>query len=214
MDLSRARLFNLGTEQAIEVYDPDGDNLLDTEDHIAFYGRTVASPYAKYTRYNVYWLTASGDLGSLNMAAVDGTAGSAQIAGTHTFRVHHEQDTEWVGWAPGGDGVDRWFFFPFVSGSGVWGGGGQVDFTLNVPGVAGQGNLKIAMTAAYDTNHEVEVYLNGALLETVTWGGLVNREITIDPVTLLEGNNTVGLKCLSGSDPLDPDVLLVDWFIT
>jgi hypothetical protein len=63
-DLSRIRLYHLGTEQAIYIYDQNANNYLDTGDYIEFYAEPIDEPYAKYTKDNVYWLVTEGASGS------------------------------------------------------------------------------------------------------------------------------------------------------
>ena len=48
-DLSEVRIYHLGQEIAIYVYDENGDDQLDPEDYIYFYARAVEESYAKYT---------------------------------------------------------------------------------------------------------------------------------------------------------------------
>ena len=204
MDLSQVRLYNLGQEVAISVHDGAGD------DYIEFYGRPVDAQYAKYATYNVYWLTTSGGSGSpKRMEEIDGTPGSAAVADTHTFTVHYEEDLGYWILAPGGDSLDRWFFFPSVMGDGVEYGGDPVDFTLSLPGVAGAGTgkLTISMGGYYDTDHEVDVSVNGTPVGTFTWSGIAFYQATMDDVDLLEGDNTVTIECKTSID-----TIVVDWF--
>jgi len=205
MDLSQVRLYNLGQEVAISVHDGAGD------DYIEFYGRPVETQYAKYATYNVYWLTTSGGSGDpKRMTPIDGSLGSGAVPVTHTFTVHYEEDQGYWILAPGGDSLDRWFFDPNVYpvwGDGIEGGGDPVDFPLSLPGVAGQGSLKISMGGVYDTDHEVDVFVNGTPVGTFTWSGIAFYQATIDDADLLEGDNTVTIECESGIDEI-----VVDWF--
>jgi hypothetical protein len=216
MALDQVRLYNLGQEVAISVYDGDGDNQFDGGDYIEFYGQPVAAEYAKYARYNVYWLTTWATAGALRMAAIDGTPGSALLANTHTCTVRHELDEYYVALTPGGDSRDRWFFQIPVLGTdypAAWGGGQWTPFNFSLSGVAGSGSLKILLTAVTDIDHEVEVMVNGAYMGIYTWSGMADYEVSIDGAGLLEGNNTVELRCNSGeSDPVNPEGILVDWF--
>ena len=121
MDLSQIRIYNLGEEVALYVYDQNADDFLDATDTIEFYGRPVAAQYAKYARDNVYWLVTAGGTGSpRRMTDVDGAPAAGPLAATHSFTVHYEQDEYYVGLAPGDDSRDRWFFDDFVLG---------IDFT-------------------------------------------------------------------------------------
>jgi hypothetical protein len=208
----QVRMYNMGQEVAIRVHDQNtADNQLDGSDFIEFYGQPIDTQYAKYARYNVYWLTDSGVPGGLRMETIDGTPGSGSIPATHTALVHYEEDVHYIGLATGADNLDRWFFDTFVLGSGL-GGGAPVPFTLTLPDVAGtmQGDLTISMFGFYDTDHEVVVSINDTV-RTFNWSGMAYYEATIPAVALLAGNNTVTLQCTS-ADPVDG--ILVDWFET
>jgi hypothetical protein len=93
-DLSQVRIYNLGQEVDIYVYDENGDDLFDPEDYIYFYGRAVVEDYAKYTTDNVYWLTLEGGTGApKRMAEIDSTPVSLSVPSSHSFTVHHEEDS-------------------------------------------------------------------------------------------------------------------------
>jgi len=160
IDLSQVRLYNEGQEVALAVTAGDA---------IEFYGKAPSSSYSKYAKYNVYWLTTSGGSGSpKRMAELLGTPGGGTVPATHTATVHYEENHwYWLG-APGDESLERWFFYPFVLGSGIQGGGGAVDFTLTLPGVSGSGTLAIRLGGAYDTNHEVTVAVNGTPMGSIT----------------------------------------------
>jgi hypothetical protein len=214
LSLSEVRLYNLGQEIAIYVYDEDEDDSLDSTDYIEFYAPAVDSAYEKYTNNNIYWLTTSGGSGSANrMAETDGTPGSAGDAvSSHASIAHHELDLWYLRMAPGTDALDRWVMMPFVMGDGLDGGGGLVNFVVSVPGALGPGTLKIMMFgASYDTNHRVDVSLNNTLLDTFTWSGIASYSAEIEDVTLVPGNNTVTLQCYSGVDSIGVDWIEVDY---
>ena len=215
-DLSEVRIYNLGQEIAIYVYDENGDDQFDPEDYIYFYGGAIEESYAKYTTDNVYWLTLEGGAGApKRMAAIDSTPGSGSIPSTHSFSLHHEEDREYWARAPGGDELDRYFFQPYVVGAEVGytppagdpNPGDPVSFDLFLPGAADQGTLKIMMGGSWDTNHQVAVSLNGIPVGTYSWSGIGFYEATISPVDLVDGMNTVTLECLTGQDSI-----AVDWF--
>jgi len=211
MHLSQIRLYNLGEEIAIYVYDQGTPDQFDDGDYVEFYGRPVDAAYAKYTKYNVYWLTASGGTGDpKRMTTMSGTPGAGTIAATHTDIATYELDQRYWIEAPGDDSLDRWFFDRLVLGDQIWGGGDPVDFTFSIPGVAGQGSLAISLSGYYDTDHEVTVWLNGdpTPVATLTWSGITAYEGTISPLTLQAGNNTVTLRCESGLD-----IIYVDRFV-
>jgi len=215
-DLSEVRIYNLGQEIAIHVYDENGDDQFDPEDYIYFYGRAVEESYAKYTTDNVYWLTLEDGVGApKRMAAIDGTPVSDTFASTHSFSIHHEEDREYWARAPGGDELDRYFFQPYVVGADIAyypppgdpDPGDPVIFDLFLPGAVNQGTLKIMLGGTWDTDHQVDISVNGSPVGTYTWSGIGFEEVTISPVDLVDGDNTVTLECLSGQDNI-----AVDWF--
>jgi hypothetical protein len=207
MSLGQVRLYNLGEEIAIDVYDEDGDDRLDVEDRIVFYGEPPATEYTKYTHQNVYWLVISGGFGEpKRMAVIDGAPGVGVVSESHTARVHHETDrTYWMG-APGEDTLDRWFDAPFVLGDGIQGGGVPVEFPLIVSDPVGFGTVTVLMAGTYDTEHEVRVTINGSM-GTFCWSGVRFYEAVVEGVDLQDGENTVTIECLSGEDAVG-----VDWF--
>jgi hypothetical protein len=211
MVLDQVRLYNLGQETATYVYDQNGNNRLDAADYIEFYGRPVTPSYAKYTNTNIYWLTDSGYTGALRMASIDATPGTAPLSSTYDATVRQEQDELYILEAPGADTLDRWFSLSYLVGAGTAGGGDPVDFTLSLEDVAGQGSLTLSLWGFRDTDHEVDVSLNGLYLDTLTWSGIAFYETTIPAGNLLEGDNVVTLTPVSGSDPEDPDTIIVDW---
>ena len=209
MDLSQLRIYNLGAEIAINVYDQNADDTLDNSDYIEFYGQPVAASYAKYSRYNVYWLvTAGGTSTARRMPEIDGTPAAAAAATTHTHTVHYEEDEYYMGIAPGDDALDRWFFDDLVLGSAFTSTPDPVpvDFTVNLSGIAGQSSLTISMWGFYDTYHDVEVQINGVFANIANWSGIAFHEVTLDGIDLLEGDNTITLIC----NP-DMDIVIVDW---
>jgi hypothetical protein len=209
-DLSQVRIYNLGQEIAISVYDENGDTQFDPEDYIDFYGKALEEDYAKYTKNNVYWLTLEGGVGApKRMAAIDGNPASGGVPSTHTFTVHHEEDSKYWAKAPGSDSLDRYFFDPYLYGEDIAypGAGDPVDFTLFLPGASGQGTIRIMMAGTWAPNHQVAVSLNGTPLGTYSWNDIAFYEATIEGVDLLDGNNTFTLECLTGMD-----AIAVDWF--
>jgi len=209
LDLSQIRIYNLGEEVAIYVYDQNADDRLDASDTIEFYGRPVAARYAKYAGDNVYWLVTAGGTGSpRRMADVDGAPAAGQLAATHSFTVHYEQDEYYVGLAPGDDSLDRWFFDDFVLGTDFTRTADPVptDFTINLPRIAGPGSIKISMWGYYDTYHEIEVRVNGNPAGIFNWTGIAFHEARIDGIDLLDGNNTISLTCNRALDGI-----IVDW---
>ena len=202
-DWSQVRVYNLGQE--IPVYQG--------ADYIEFYGTPPSEAYSKYTKHNVYWLTTSGGSGTpLRMETIDGTPGTAGIPSTHVYTVHEEKDQEYLGEAPGPESLDRWVFGSFVYGSGV-AGAGPVHFPITLPGVGGTqlGQVSVLLCGLTTLAHDVEIAFNGVSLGTYQWSGFEFYEVSFGDVPLLEGVNTLTLTCLSGSDPMEPDGVALDW---
>ncbi|GAG52228.1 unnamed protein product, partial [marine sediment metagenome] len=192
ISLSQVRLYNLGEEdlgEEVAVYVQDGGtpDQFDDGDYIEFYGRPADAEYAKYAKYNVYWLTTSGGTESPKRMAppIDGTPVAGPLATMHAYTVTYEKDERyWIG-APGEDSLDRWFFNAQLLGDEVEWGGDPVDFMFSVPGVIDTGDLTISLSGYYDTDHEVTVWLNDnpIPIATFTWSGITAYEGTISLLT-------------------------------
>ncbi|MGD8500463.1 MAG: C25 family cysteine peptidase, partial [Phycisphaerales bacterium] len=216
INLSQVRLYHLGQEQAVSIYDADGDNQLDAADYIEFYAIPVDSRYAKYGKYNVYWLVLEGGGASAKrMGTVDGSPAAGALAATHDFTLHYESDDGYWQEAPGEDAMDRWYIGTIARGDQVEHAqaGQPVDIDLPVADVGGdaQGSLKILMIGGYDTDHEVQVAFEGVVVGSFNWSGLAAYEAVIDPLAVIDrnidGNYTVSMTCLSGLDKI-----VFDWF--
>ena len=207
IDLSRVQLFNLGTEQAIHVYDANANNRLDAGDYIRFYAAAVPAAYAKYARYNVSWLVDAGSPSPLRMASLDGASAGGPLALSHTCTVHHELDQVYLQSAVGADGMERWIFSQVAMGSGFYGGGAAVDFSLPLPGALAGGDLTIRMYSPYAMEHAAAVSVNGAGIGSALWSGIGWSEAGFAGVSLLDGANTVSLRCEGALDKT-----AVDWF--
>jgi len=207
IDLSRVQLFNLGSEQALHIYDANANNRLDAEDYISFYAAAVPAAYAKYARYNVYWLIDAGSASPLRMTTINGAPGGSPLALSHQSTVHHELDQGYLQNSPGPDGMDRWLFPAVALGPGFAGGGTAQSFTLTLSGVAGVGELALRLYSPYAMEHSAAVALNSASLGSVTWSGSGFTEGRFAGVSLREGANTVAVTCESGADKI-----YFDWF--
>jgi hypothetical protein len=204
--LSQVRLYNLGEEIPLHVSDQNGNDRFDDGDYIQFYGTPPAEEYAKYAKTNVYWLsTAAGTGSAKRMAETEAAPGVSPIAATHLYTLHHEQDRSYWALAPGGDAQDRWFFYPYVLGDEIQGGGAPVDIPFSLAGVSGKGDLRVSMAGVYNTDHIVDVSLNGSFLGTETWSGIAFYQANLEDVDLLEGPNTFTLQCRSGTDSIALD---------
>ncbi len=207
--LSQLRLYCLGAEVAIDVFDQNSDDRMDATDYVRFYAQPVTSLYAKYSSQNVYWLTLSGGSGApQRMSNIAASPAGGPLAVDFADTAHHElNQTIWLK-APGEDGIERWFFWTYVQGDQHAGGGQPKAFTINVPDPTSNGTLTILMAGQTDTEHEVKVAING-VEQSFTWTGISYFEATIDNVPLVDGDNTVTLQCLSADGN---DSIIIDWF--
>jgi hypothetical protein len=208
--LSDIRLYHLGEEVAVHVYDALGDQYLDPGDYIAFYASPLEDAYTKYTRYNVYWLTTSGGEGEpKRMAAVSGLPSGATAATTFMDTISFEEDIRYWKLAPGADSLDRWFFNQQVLGLGYDDkyDPGPEDFNLTLPDLVTPTELRLVLYGVADLNHEVDVRVNGFYAGTLTWSGIARHEATVDASSLVNGANTVTLDCGDGLD-----IIYVDRF--
>jgi hypothetical protein len=209
IDLEQIRLFNLGEEVAINIYDQGVAGQLDAGDYIEFYAVAVDDAYGKYSAQNVYWLTLSGGAGlPKRMATDDGAPAGGLVADDFIDIARHEQDLIYWLKAPGADSIERWFFNIFVQGTEHAGGGQPKAFTISVPEPVSTGTLKILMAGQTATEHEVRVAINGSE-QSFIWTGINYHEATISDVNLFAGDNTVTLQCLSADGN---DSIAVDFF--
>ncbi|MGB5745596.1 MAG: C25 family peptidase propeptide domain-containing protein, partial [Desulfobacterales bacterium] len=215
VNIGQVRLYNLGTEIAVTVYDGNSDALFDGNDYIEFYATAVDSGYAKYTNNNVYWLTLAGGLGvPLRMGVINGAPAAGPDTATHYFTVHYEPDQGYWQEAPGADSLDRWFIGAIALGDQINSVNAGQPVTFNLPLVdvvdSATGTLKIMLYGGYDTDHEVAVSYEGQQLGTFAWSGYTNYEVIIEDVNFSEqiqdGNYTVAVTCLSGFDKI-----VFDW---
>jgi hypothetical protein len=207
LNLSGVQLFHLGTEQAIYVYDANGNQRLDAADHITFYAEAVPAAYAKVAKHNLYWLIDAGAASPRRMGTIDGTPAAGPLAVSHVATAHQELDQLYLQSAQGPDGLDRWIFSTVAMGAGFSGGGMAKDFTLSLPGALSTGALTIRLYSPYDMEHATTVYLNGTPIGTATWSGIGWTQSEFSDLALLEGANTVSLLCEGALDKT-----VVDWF--
>jgi CheY-like chemotaxis protein len=209
INLSALRIYYLGEEIAIEVFDQNNDDHFDDTDYIRFYAAPVDRPYAKYSNQNVYWLTlAGGSFVPLRMGSIEAAPAGGPVAADFADIAHTEQNIVYWLKAPGADGIERWFYNTYVQGDEHAGGGLPKAFTIKVPQPTSSGTLTILMAGQTDTFHEVKVAING-VEQNFSWAAISYYQATLDDVPLFEGDNTVTLQCLSVDGN---DSIIVDWF--
>jgi hypothetical protein len=209
IDLEQVRLFNLGQEVAVNIYDQAVAGELNAGDYIEFYAPGIDAAYLKYTDQNIYWLTLSGGAGlPKRMASDDGSLAAGVPGIDFVDTVRHEQDQVYWIKAPGTDDLERWFFLTHVKGSEHAGGGQPVPFTVSVPEPVSSGTLTVLMGGKTDTDHEVRIAINGSE-QSFMWSGISFYEASLEDVALVDGDNTVTLQCLSADGN---DAIIVDFF--
>lgn len=210
LDLRGIQLFHQGVEQPLWIRDENGNGRLDDEDRIVFYAAPVPAAYAKFSATGVYWLVDSRDPAALRMETRDGTPAGGPLATTHLDRLVHERDETYYPQAAGPDGLDRWIFATIPMGAG-FGGGGWVNYAFQLPGALGEGEIRLRLYSPYDLDHAVAVRLNGVDLGTALWSGIGWHEAVFDAVAaLLDGENTIGLRCEVDLDKIAVDRFTID----
>ena len=209
VDLSKVRLYHQAREVAIWVHDDNGDTVFDAADHITFYALPVGDEYAKYSADNVYWLTTGAGANPVKrMTAVDSAPDGSALAAGFEATVRSEQDQYYYPAAPGADEFDRWLNETWIVGAEIsWPGAGDpITFTLDTPGATGSGTLTVALLGTYDTDHQVDIAINGGPAQTFSWSGIAFYEAVVENAALVDGVNTISLTCQTGLD-----ALLLDW---
>ncbi len=209
IDLSQVRIYHLGQQIAIEVFDQNSDDYLDAEDTIRFYAAPINPAYSKYSDQNIFWLIlAGGSATPLRMQSIDAIPASGLVADDFIDTAQSEQNLVYWLKAPGPDGIERWFFNTYVQGNQHAGGGLPKAFTISVPNPTSAGTLTILMAGQTDVEHQVKVTINGSE-QVFSWAGINFYEASLDNVSLIDGDNTVTLQCLSADGN---DSIIVDWF--
>ena len=209
INLSQVRIYHLGQEMAIDVFDQNSDDQMDAADTISFYAAPLDERYVKYSDQNVYWLTFSGGSGApLRMAGIEAAPAGGSVAEDFMDTVSCEQDSIYWLKVPGAESIERWFFDIFVFGDQHAGGGLPVPFTVTVPNPSSSGSLSLSMVGQTDAHHQVKVAINGEQ-QVFSWSGMGLFEASLDNIPLVDGDNTVSLQCLSADGN---DAILVDWF--
>lgn len=166
----------------------DGASLL-------FYGTFRKS---LYTPERIYRLAlAEGDV----MGARSAAPGPLAPDLTYEGMVHLERD-EIPGILVADDPESDYWFWQLVSASPSLPGTAEVTFRLE--SVAGDGTLSVELHGVTDESHEVDVRLNGALLGTAAFEGVV-RFTTSFPIAesaLLDGDNTLTIAHGSSSESM------------
>ncbi len=211
LDLTGIQLFHEGIEQPLSIRDVNANGRLDDEDRIVFYAATVPAAYAKFSKRGVYWLVDSRDPAARRMAVLDGTPGEGTLAVVHRDRRVHEKDEVYYPQAAGADDLDRWIFATIPMGADYAGGGGWADYGFQLAGAAGAGEVRVRLYSPYDLEHRVTVRLNGVELGEAVWSGVSWHEASFATRDLLDGENTIALRCEVDLDKIAVDRFVVDF---
>ena len=71
--------------------------------------------------------------------------------------------------------------------------------------MAGAGKLQIILWGYYDTDHDVDLWVNGNYVDNYQWSGIAFKNISVNDLNLIEGDNTVTLACNTALDGLIVD---------
>jgi hypothetical protein len=213
--------FNLGpsSEVALETVDYDGDDRLDPEDLIRFYGRGSDPGEQRYTDTRVYWLVAGREMGR-RMAVRNAALGSATIAPHFPTTIHREENKIYWSNTPADGGSDtHWYWSHLVHtdpDSPL-----ERDYTISTPDVSPI-NHAVTLRAkivgfsshpAFNPDHRIKLGLGHSLVASATWDGQMG--IVIEGHTtstyLNSGNNTIRLSLHLLPD-VAADAVFVDWF--
>ncbi|MEJ2102051.1 MAG: C25 family cysteine peptidase, partial [Desulfobacterales bacterium] len=133
-----------------------------------------------------------------------------ELALSHSFLQHQEQNSRYRGDAPGADSLDRWYYTQRVL-SASFIGGGPADYALPVYGHQGAGSLSISLWGYLDTEHEAEVWVNGAYKDSFTWSGIAYNELSLEAVDVKDSVvNQNAQLATAGSISLAAEALAVD----
>jgi hypothetical protein len=83
----------------------------------------------------------------------------------------------------------------------------DIDITLSDVGGTLKGTVTMSLYGVWDTDHEVDVSINGGAISTLTWNGITNHQVSFEDVDLVDGVNTVTITCQSPTDSI-----AFDWF--
>jgi len=213
--------FNLTPESevALEIVDKDGDNYLDYEDIVRFYGRGPDAAESRYTGTRVYWLVAGRATGR-RMSTRIASPGSGTIAPDFPSTVHIEENHQYWSDLPDLGGSDTHWYWEYLSHADP-NSPLERDFTVSTPGrssathdVAVRAKL-VGYSSNPDVNpdHWTKLYVNSHLVTSVLWDGQVGMVVQGNTTSsdLSTGANTVQVRMdlLPG---IAADALLVDWF--
>ncbi len=138
-----------------------------------------------YTLDNVYILKKGK---GLKMATEDGGAPDPSTqSGSFLDSLHNEQDKIAVLVQPT---ADYWYWDWLTNGS-------NKSFSFNVSGLSAGANasLKLQLQGFSESNHDIDVQVNGVSVGNASWSGMVDKTLTVqfDAGLLLEGANSLTL---------------------
>lgn len=96
-------------------------------------------------------------------------------------------------------------------GAGYAGGGGWADYGFRLAGAAGGGEIRLRLYSPFDLEHRVAVRLNGVELGTAAWNGIAWHEASFEAPVLVDGENTISLRCEVDLDKIAVDRFAVDY---
>ncbi|MDP9121567.1 MAG: C25 family cysteine peptidase, partial [Acidobacteriota bacterium] len=161
---------------------------------VLFYGQAV---HSLYTLDNVYWLYLGN--GAQMGKAAGGTPPSAASPGAgFTSTSHAEQETFAATVVPADPSSDYWYWDYLIAGDPS---AGTKAFPLVIPNVnARGGELTVHLKGATDSQHHLQIRLDGVALGEASWSGIADHSASFAvPGFAPSGNGTVEMTAL-----LDP----------
>lgn len=213
LSLSTLKVFNNGSEIAIDVVDNNSNDHFDEEDFIIFYAQALES---KYSEKNVYWLTYDQELG-MRMQSRDVTPGLLMPLPTipeyFPTRFHFEENLNYATTIPGPDELERFVWGYIATGYSIkeW----STIFDLPEKSADTSDSLKVALVGYSDDpfipmEHRAIIKINDVDVGDFSWDGRewYTVDLTLPPGLLLDTNNTIKITSPSTHN----DAFYIDWF--
>ena len=193
------QMFVGGTEIPIEV-NISNPGRISSGDSIEFYGSAIDTPTSDT---QLYWLVAGSQTGKrIGVQQSPGSNGN-NSAGSFAYTVESKDRSLYFSSLRNGD-AENWF------GSVV--NTSPVTEILTVQHLdqnsASQAEIEIALQGVTTNSHQVNVILNGSVIESISFDGMTHQaqKLSIPQSSLMEGNNQITLAAQGAGD-----VSLVDY---
>lgn len=212
LDARTFKLAHLGTQRPVYIAG-EADGRMDANDYLLFYGQAMTG---RYTRRNVYWLTAGGANG-LRMSSRDaGPVNGFAVAASFEASLHAEEHPTLYGYwqnPPGREAQDHWYWTPPLAAP------TSADLVFQMPAfdpAAAGARLRVSLAGVTNDpknpDHHTRLLLNGTQVHDATWDGQVQflHDLALNPALLLAGSNTLKVQTLGGTGA-SVDTIYANW---